>query len=886
MNAYALFSAILNCISGITLFALLIYFKTRHKFLIFFNFSIAFWSFFYILWQYNLGGHNALYISLLTLGSVWLPWTFLGFSFSDLGRKNLSLYKRINTFFWGPLTLIPLLLSMLAFTPHIVKTIEPFREFPFWPMAGDLLWFHILYFFAYVLISAFLVYKTYGNTLISTYIIGATLIGFSGGATNFLYWYKIPIPPFGNIAVTLYAIILGYAILKHRLLDINIALSQTIAKFFTLLIFIASGFILIRLYYRIIPFEDIWTNLLASSIFLAITYELYPWLRAKIQTLPDKYLVKRHFNFEDVSWSITQSLNSCIQLNEVTPIIQQAIKNDMKLDLIDLYIPQHFDNSQSLSKSMVKWDFEANAETDQILDPTEPIFKSSLDHRQVLTIDLSDSESLLTSFYAQKAGACIPLISKDELVGLIVVSQRTDIPRYTYDDTKMFEFLSPQLGLALDRLRAYNKALAGMTHLQKSASILGMMNFYTHDIKAPLVSIKSIIDTVPELTQKIKTSINDQVHRILDLVKTMLDIAKGNHERNPKPLYLPELLENVFKFYKCNISVAGNWQDPVPRYPVMGEFNDLLVLFTNIIKNANEALADQIDSKPQLLINIDTHPTPHTHQISITDNGPGIPPEQLAKLFEFTLSTKMDGSGVGLQAIKSIARDHNATINVTSTLGTGTTFIVTIPYMQAEPPKIYQIPPPSPKDDSLPTGASEATQDYNTSVAHIISGLGVAVREEQSDSRQDECIALSQVGEPEGALAAELGSLQRSILIIDDDPEIQHMYTYKLKNHPYFLTFANDGESGLSLLQTSKFDIILLDLNMPNMNGHQFLKCLKQTQIGDNIPTIVCSGENPEEIQEKLKIYPNFIGCISKLCETNELIDAIELAIQHPKKEK
>ena len=72
--------------------------------------------------------------------------------------------------------------------------------------------------------------------------------------------------------------------------------------------------------------------------------------------------------------------------------------------------------------------------------------------------------------------------------------------------------------------------------------------------------------------------------------------------------------------------------------------------------------------------------------VAVEDNGPGIPPEQLATVFEPFFTTKFTGTGLGLAISKSLVEQHGGRIEVTSELGKGTSFLVILPeHSDADP---------------------------------------------------------------------------------------------------------------------------------------------------------------------------------------------------------
>ncbi len=110
---------------------------------------------------------------------------------------------------------------------------------------------------------------------------------------------------------------------------------------------------------------------------------------------------------------------------------------------------------------------------------------------------------------------------------------------------------------------------------------------------------------------------------------------------------------------------------------VKGDYELLWHLFENLIRNALEAIAGRNDGVVTVTTEIDEQGW--LARIRIHDNGPGIPPEALTKIFELNYTTKPGGLGVGLYLAHRAANFHEGSIDCQSEIGAGTVFLVTLP---------------------------------------------------------------------------------------------------------------------------------------------------------------------------------------------------------------
>lgn len=91
------------------------------------------------------------------------------------------------------------------------------------------------------------------------------------------------------------------------------------------------------------------------------------------------------------------------------------------------------------------------------------------------------------------------------------------------------------------------------------------------------------------------------------------------------------------------------------------------------------------------------------------------------------------------------------------------------------------------------------------------------------------------------------------IAIIEDDPVINQMYRMKFEAEGFDVQMADDGASGITLVKEFNPDIILLDLQMPNMNGAEALAAIRRQSWGKDIPVLILTNLGAEEAPEELK---------------------------------
>ncbi len=163
--------------------------------------------------------------------------------------------------------------------------------------------------------------------------------------------------------------------------------------------------------------------------------------------------------------------------------------------------------------------------------------------------------------------------------------------------------------------------------------------------------------------------------RVKGIVQSLKSFARAD-ETQPREADLNQGIEETLKVvwnelkYKCQIHKnLGN----IP--PVRCNLGQLNQVFMNLLMNAAHAIPEHGD------ISIETSADDQWVEVRISDNGVGIPPENLGKIFDpfFTTKEVGKGTGLGLSISHGIVRDHHGIIDVTSEVGKGTTFTVRLP---------------------------------------------------------------------------------------------------------------------------------------------------------------------------------------------------------------
>lgn len=212
---------------------------------------------------------------------------------------------------------------------------------------------------------------------------------------------------------------------------------------------------------------------------------------------------------------------------------------------------------------------------------------------------------------------------------------------------------------------------------EKLAATGRLVRTLAHEVRNPLSNIHMSLEQLVGITKdedKIYLDIIDRNgKRINDLITELLTSSKPAEmalERVALQTVVDDAISAaVDRLTLKQIKIKLSYPD-TPCY-IRSDKSKLKIAFLNIIINAIEAIAHD---KGELNIILTT--TEENNMVEISDNGCGIPPENLSKLFEPYFTSKRNGIGLGLASTLNILQAHNATIEVRSKVNTGTTFII------------------------------------------------------------------------------------------------------------------------------------------------------------------------------------------------------------------
>ena len=399
---------------------------------------------------------------------------------------------------------------------------------------------------------------------------------------------------------------------------------------------------------------------------------------------------------------------------------------------------------------------------------------------------------------------------------------------------EVFNRMTENIRTSREQLEATVQTLkTTQNQLIQSEKLSGIGEFVAgvaHELNNPLTSVMGFAELLqqmdmPEQSRRYLDVIFKSAKRCQKIVASLLSFAR-RHAPERKVVCVNEIVESAveilnYQMRTSNIEVITQLDPNLPATEV--DSHQMQQVFLNLINNARQAIeANQAAGS----LRITTESSDSRVRIIFQDNGPGIPPENITKIFNpfFTTKEVGKGTGLGLSLCYGIVSEHGGTIAPFSKEGEGATFVIELPVSQA-----------------LATAAEKKAT-----------------------------VALPPSGKSEG--------VGKRVLVIDDEDTILQMIREVLEHNGYRVDVARDGEAALRRLGQYHYDLALCDWKMPGLNGQQIYERLQSINPDMSRRVIFITGDTVnEKTQEFLREQHKI--CLSKPFTLVEFRSAINLVM-------
>jgi len=704
-----------------------------------YSFSIAWWSF----WQIGLVAsvdrtQALLWARIEQIGVFFIPSLFVHFVLSLLEVRG----KR------SPLILgyvLSVMFASFSLSRYMMADAVPKFFVRHFATPGELYIWAVSFFIAYVLYALYLLYKEYVSTTGMRknqikYLFWSSLIGYLGGSANFLLVFNRHIPvlnPFGTYGVPLYVLATAYAIMRYRLMDINLAITRTavfVGVYALLLGVPLFGAMTWQAQFEHLLGTRWWVGLWIVGAVLATAAHYVNWY---LQREAEARLLRAQRRYQQALLSASNGMTRVRELKRLLRLIVHVITKTVGLTHAAIFL--YDSKEETFSLNAFRYHHLASS-TDRVRNTDPAVTLLQAIHQPLVLAELrvqmeeagsrNGAPDQNAQAYAQmtalNASVLVPSFIQERLIGFLVLGEKRSGQIFTTEDLNVFSTLANQAALAIENARFYEEerqrqealfhaaALAslgtmasGMSHQVNNrfnvVSLIAQMQkaklqaLLHNDSDDPIQLRKALEECLGEFE-----SLEEEARRGGQVVASIRKLTRPSPD-GYRPISLAaaiqiglDVVQHKVRFDELNFELSC----PEDLPEVRGDLSQLGECFLNLIDNAYDA----IQTKEELL---EAGKLPHvprtttpfrgailiqaravdarTIEVTIADNGVGVVSEDLSKLFVpfyTTKATAEKGTGLGLYVIKQIVEAHGGIVRVASQYGAGTTFIITLPTTQ------------------------------------------------------------------------------------------------------------------------------------------------------------------------------------------------------------
>ena len=430
----------------------------------------------------------------------------------------------------------------------------------------------------------------------------------------------------------------------------------------------------------------------------------------------------------------------------------------------------------------------------------------------------------------------VPLHAYDKTLGAITFGTIRD-DGFNQEDVKSATAFATHLSLAIERWRVEQALRSAKAEAEEAtvAKNLFLANM-SHELRTPLNAVIGYSDLLLETAedegwegaaddlQRIQTS----GKHLLSLINNVLDLSKieaGKMDVFTETFDVAGLVDEVAGIIKPLANKNAN-KLIVECAQDIGEINSDLTkvrqaLF-NLLSNACK-----FTERGDVVLAV-TRESNGTIRFEVSDTGIGMSPEQTETIFDAFIQAdsnttrEFGGTGLGLAITRRFCRMLGGDVTVSSILGKGSRFVIELPAETSSAPATDRAEEAqvSERGNENPPQSAPSAKTRDTAYVPVIEG------------------SIAQAGR-----AIEPGH----ILVVDDLETNRDLLERQLLNDGHTVSCANGGRQALALADSEPFDLILLDLMMPDLNGFEVLARLKADGRTEDIPVIMISALDEEE---------------------------------------
>jgi signal transduction histidine kinase len=470
---------------------------------------------------------------------------------------------------------------------------------------------------------------------------------------------------------------------------------------------------------------------------------------------------------------------------------------------------------------------------DKMFDGATPIIVSDLNERLAQPLPPGAWER------APSQAVIVPIKQQgQERPAGFIVAAINPYRRYDAAYAGFIALLAVQLASALANARAYEeerRRAEALAEIDRAKT--AFFSNVSHEFRTPLTlmlgPLEDILAKPPEEPLRDCHELLSVVHRnglrLQRLVNALLDFSRieaGRVQASYEPTDLAMFTAELASNFRSTMERAGlrfSIECPPLSQPVYVDHEMWEKVILNLLANAFKYTIEGS-------VTVRLAERDGCAALQVIDTGVGIPEDELPRLFErfhrveSTRGRTNEGTGIGLALVQELVNLHGGSVAVTSSVGQGSTFTVSIPYGIAH----------------LPQDRVGAARSQSSTASHADTYVEEALRWLPENPVRPEAV-------PDSRADPHRGSQFRSHVLLADDNADMRDYVRRLLESRYEVTSVSNGEEAVAAALAKRPDLVLADVMMPVLDGFGLLKALRGHEQTKTVPIILLSARAGEE---------------------------------------